>query len=434
MIIKRDLINKIIPFLKRPEFISIVGPRQCGKTTFLEILSGYLRRSLKIPAKLIKTITFEDRKLLMEFNEDPVIFVKSFIPSDISGKFYLMIDEFQYADDGGKKLKFIYDTFKTIKIIVTGSSSLDIKARVGKFMVGRMLNFELSPFNFYEYLLAHNKRMSSLYVERSKAIEDYILRGKRISIKGKKDAFSPEFIPEYEEFVIWGGYPAVVLANTKVEKKKLLRDLYSSYVLKDIKTLLQLATERNLFLLSQYLATQIGNVVVYQNLSQASGLSYRKLVKHLNILKETFVCCEVKPFFRNKQKELSKNPKFYFFDLGFRNSLIDSMGSLRARPDSGSIVENAGFIRLKEIYTQVNRIHFWRTKAGAEIDFIICGEDRITPVEVKYTTFTSEKLSRGFISFIDALKPERALVLTRDYWGMVKRGRTEVLFAPVYYL
>lgn len=89
--------------------------------------------------------------------------------------------------------------------------------------------------------------------------------------------------PLYEEYCIWGGYPAVLLTENYKERRKVLADIFDNYILKDIKALLELATENNLLLLSQYLATQIGNISVFQNLSQASHLDYRNMKKHLNL-------------------------------------------------------------------------------------------------------------------------------------------------------
>lgn len=435
MIIQRDLLHKIKQFIKRDDFISIIGPRQAGKTTFLEILQGYLIEGLKVKKNLIHSITFEDRRLLMEFEADAVSFVRSFIPAGVKERFYLMIDEFQYAQDGGQKLKLIYDTIKGIKIIITGSSSLDIKAKVGKFMVGRMLNFYLYPFNFREYLRAHNGRLEKIYTENNDKVTDYLFNGKQIKIKSGQDLWHEEFIQEYEKFSVWGGYPIVVLAKSEPERKKLLSDIYNNYILKDIKTLLELATEKNLFLLSQYLATQVSNIIVYQNLSQACALGYRNLKAHLNILDETFICREVKPFFRNRQKELSKNPKIYFLDMGFRNNLMENMNGLDKRSDAGAIVENSCFIRLNELCEGLNKINFWRTKAGAEVDFILHRYDNIVlPIEIKYSKLTEEKLSKSFMSFINSFKPSQAAVLTKNYWGRAKLGNAEVSFIPIYYL
>jgi len=436
MIVQRDLIQKIKPFLKRKEFIAIIGPRQSGKTTFLGILKRYLYlcKELGMNKNLIQTVTFEDRRLLAQFEADPVSFVRSYIPENVSANFYLMLDEFQYATDGGQKLKLIYDTVKGIKILITGSSSLDIKARAGKFMVGRILNFYLYPFNFREFLRANEPRLERIYSQSSEQIIAWLLQKRAFKIKRGIDIFSNEMIRQYENFSVWGGYPAVVLTKNNNERNKILADIYNNYILKDIKTLLELATERNLFLLSQYLATQIGNIMVYQNLSEVAGLDYRQLKKHLHILEETFICQEVRPFFKNRQKELSKNPKIFYIDLGFRNSLMENMNGLDKRADRGAIIENVVFTRFNELCKGVNKINFWRTKAGAEVDFVVHTEDDIIPIEIKYSNFKTEKISRGLASFIDSFKPEYAAVLTKNYWGMAKKNKTKVLFIPVYYL
>ncbi|MCK4244503.1 MAG: DUF4143 domain-containing protein, partial [Candidatus Omnitrophica bacterium] len=143
---------------------------------------------------------------------------------------------------------------------------------------------------------------------------------------------------------------------------------------------------------------------------------------------------EVKPFFKNRQKELSKNPKIFYIDMGFRNSLMENMNGLDKRADSGAIIENVVFIRLNELCEGVNKINFWRTKAGAEVDFVLHTKGNIIPIEIKYSSFKTEKISRGLASFIDSFKSEYAVVLTKNYWGMTKKNKTKVLFIPVYYL
>ena len=434
MIVQRDLIQKISPFMARKEFIAIIGPRQAGKTTFLEVLKTYLCKETKVREDFIQTVTFEDRRLLAEFETDPVSFVRSYVPQDISGRFYMMIDEFQYAIDGGQKLKLVYDTVKGIKIVITGSSSLDIKAHVGKYMVGRILSFNLYPFNFRECLRWNERRLERIYSQVNEQVIRWLLEGKLFKIKRGVDIFSEEMVKQYERLCIWGGYPEVVLAKSDNERKKVLADIYNNYILKDIKTLLELATERSLFMLSQYLATQVGNIVVYQNLSQVSNLDYRKMKRHLKILEETFVSREVMPFFKNRQKELSKNPKIFFMDMGFRNNLMENINSLNKRSDAGAIIENCVFIRLNELCSGINKINFWRTKAGTEVDFVLHIKDNIVPIEVKYSNFRTEKISRSMASFIESFKPEYAAVLTKNYWGLLKRDKTKVLFIPVYYL
>jgi predicted AAA+ superfamily ATPase len=434
MLIERDLMEKVRPFLKRKEFIAIVGPRQAGKTTFLEIIGDYLHNESGVSKKHITMVTFEDRMLLSQFEKDPVAFVSSYRPAGHSDKLYLMMDEFQYVLDGGQKLKLVYDVIKDAKIFISGSSSLDIKAHVGKFMVGRILSFDLHPFSFREYLRAQDKRLEGVYARGNEKVMHTLFEKKRADIKSEVDVFSTGMIKHYEKFALWGGYPAVVLADTDEVRKKLLAEIYNNYILKDIKTLLELATERNLLLLSQYLAAQMGNIVVYQNVGQVSQLDHRQLKKHLTILEQTYVCREVRPFFKNRQKELSRNPKIYFLDLGFRNTLVENMNTMDKRPDAGAIIENAVCIRLHEMLTSIGKINFWRTKAGAEVDFVLEIKGDIVPFEVKYSSVSEGKISKSLSSFISSFKPEFAVVLTKDYWGSIQRGTTRILFVPVYYL
>ncbi len=434
MLIQRDLIDRIKPFLKRREFLAFIGPRQAGKTTFLEIIKNYLADELKIKPEWIQTVTFEDRRKLQQFDADPVAFANSYRPAPEPKALYLMIDEFQYAQDGGQKLKLVYDTVPNVKVIITGSSSLDILAQVGKYLVGRVLTFHLFPFSFGERLRISQSRLFGIYQARQKGIYDWLFSRKKMPLKSGPDAFAGEMLPEYEDACLWGGYPAVVLSKTKQERRKVINEIYNNYLLKDVKGLLALASDKNLSLLSQYLAAQIGNIVVYNNLGQAAGLNYRQLIRHLNILQETFICEEVRPFFKNRQKELSKNPKIFFNDLGFRNDLMDNMNALDKRPDAGALIENAVFIRLKELVDETVRISFWRTKAGAEVDFVLQHAGKIVPVEVKFSGFDKEKMTRSFISFIESFQPDKGLILTKDYWGRIKRGRTEIIFMPVYYL
>lgn len=272
----RDLVKRIEPFLNRKEFIGIVGPRQSGKTTLLNILKDLFKGKMGVKEELIKIITFEDRKQLMEFEADPLAYIHSWIPEDSSEKFYLMLDEFQYLEKGGQKLKLIYDTVENIKIIITGSSSLEIKGNFGKYMVGRLLSFNLYPFNFGEFLRVKDRRLERIYREKSNKVRKWIFNSPTSGVEEGEDTFHQEMVDFWEEFCIWGGYPAVVLAESERIRKKLLSEIYNNYILKDIKTLLELSTENNLYRLSQYLATQIGNIVVYKNLSQKSGLNYRK--------------------------------------------------------------------------------------------------------------------------------------------------------------
>jgi predicted AAA+ superfamily ATPase len=388
---------------------------------------------LKVPPEAVQTVTFEDRKLLAQFEADPISFTRSYLPRKGSETLTLMIDEFQYAEQGGQKLKLIYDTMRGIKIILTGSSSLNLKAETTRYLVGRLLTFYLAPFHFGEFLRARDLRLQGIYQDNHERLRR-ILNHKKVSLPQGRDVFSADLLRAYESYCLWGGYPAVVLSETDEERKKVINEIYSNYILRDIKGLLELATERNLYLLSQILATQIGNISVYHHLGQASGLDYRQLKRHLNILTETFITFEVKPFFRNRQKELSKSPKIYSRDLGFRNNLMENMSPFQKRSDTGAIVENAALIGLTQMYPRWEKINFWRTKVGAEVDFVLTSQGQPVPVEIKFSSFGKETLSKSLTSFIESFQPEYGIVFTRDFWGRTKKGKTSLSFVPLYYL
>ena len=347
MYIYRQLEKEINPFLKREEVISIVGPRQSGKTTFIK----HLEKKFKKEKKKVKFISFEKKADLDLFHEN----IDDF--KDLMSQYqYVIIDEFQYAKNGGQKLKYLYDTTK-IKFIITGSSSLELTFQTGKYMVGRMLDFKLLPFSFREFLSFYNNELYHLLenkIEPASILKFNIKNGfgaeinKRLTIA-------------MEKYVLYGGYPAVVLLKTDQEKQKILESILEKYLLRDIRSLLKLATEDELVKLGKFLALQIGNIIKYEELSNSSGLSYRDIIKHLNILEKTFVINLIKPFFTNKRTELTKNPKNYFIDLGLRNYLLTDFRLMEDRNDAGAIMENYACNLLRSLRLSLD-LKYWRTK------------------------------------------------------------------------
>ena len=143
MYIERILEEKIMRYLDKKEIIAIVGPRQCGKTTLMEHVFKKLREA--------KFISFEDREILELFVKDEKAFAELYVKNFN----YLFIDEFQYAKEGGKKLKFIFDSYKT-KIIISGSSASELSIQSIKYLVGRIFVFNLHPLSFKEFLQPEN--------------------------------------------------------------------------------------------------------------------------------------------------------------------------------------------------------------------------------------------------------------------------------------
>lgn len=399
MYIERLLENKIKSYLRRKEIIAIVGARQCGKTTLMKHMFSSLKNA--------KFISFDDQKILQLFEGDIDLFVKSYI-EDVD---FLFIDEFQYAKEGGRKLKYIYDT-KNTKIIISGSSTAELSIQSIKYLVGRIFIFTLFPFSFEEFLSYKNSKLNELIKEKK------ILSP--VAIGAIKNV--------YEEYLIFGGYPEVVLAQSPEEKVEILKNIYSTFLLREMREILQISEDARLIKLMKALALQIGKEVNYHELALSTGFGYKEVVKYLNILTKTFICLESRPYFTNKRKELVKMPKFYFLDTGFRNLVIESFQEVEKRADRGALNEN--FVAA-EISKKGSRLNYWRTKAGAEVDFILERENKLTPVEVK-SLLKEPKYGRSFINFIEEYKPGRGIILSLDYHHDSRLKNTKISFRPIF--
>ena len=172
----------------------------------------------------------------------------------------------------------------------------------------------------------------------------------------------------------------------------------------------------------------MGSLVSYQELSSLTEYSYPELKKYVSILRNTFICIECAPFFTNKRKELVKAPKLYFLDNGFRNVVIGNFQELKDRPDAGAL--NESFVA-SEIYKKRIQLKYWRTNAGAEVDFVIESDGRATPIEVK-TTIKRPRYGKSMKNFISAYKSEKGFVLSRDYVDETKVLGKNVRFLPLF--
>lgn len=359
MYIKRKIEDQINKYLKTREIIALVGPRQCGKTTLFQHLFRTLNKAV--------FITFEDQSVLNLFEKDLSSFIREYV---VDNK-YIFIDEFQYAKNGGKNLKFIFDT-QNIKIFITGSSAIDLTVHAFKFLVGRIFVFNLYPFDFQEYLnFKDNNLLEKLLNYRKN--------------KEKIDSIDEnlKFKEYYEQYILFGGYPRVVLAETEEEKKEILKNIYNTYFLREVRDILGLVDDYKLSLLIKALASQIGNMINYQELAKLSEFSYPTLKKNINFLEKTFISYFIRPFFTNKRIEIVKNPKIYFFDSGLRNIILNDFRALNKRNDNGALIENIFSIELVKRGLQQN---YWRTKQKEKIDFIIqFPDDKKIAYEIKKT-------------------------------------------------
>ena len=393
MYYKRDLELKIEKYLKNSEIIAIFGPRQVGKTTLLK--EFYYRVDNPI------FLTFEDIELKILFEED----IKSFIALYIDPYDHIFIDEFQYAKMGGKHLKYIYDTTDK-KIFISGSSAMELSINAVKYLVGRIFVFNLYSFSFGEFLRVKDENLYKLYATADENISAII---------------SKKIYGYLDEYITYGGYPRVILSQGIEEKKEVLKNLLSIYLLRDIKEIAKIADETKMYRLLKALSLQIGNVVVYSELSKLVGVNTVQLKEYLSLFEKAFLTKTISPFFTNKQLEIVKNPEIFFFDMGLRNVIIKNFLPLEDRVDKGAILENFVFRELVE-----RELKYYRTKNGAEVDFIV--DDKI-PVEIK-SNLTSIKISKSYHYFLENYKSKVGYVLNFNQIGSREFNGAEIKFMP----
>ncbi len=398
-VVQRKIKEKIVPWIDREEIIIVTGARQTGKSVLLYQLIN--------DALLPKTDNIYyfnlDVPHQLQFFDNPDYLVDLIIKS--KRKSYVLIDEVQRLKEPGLFLKGIYDLHLPAKLIVSGSSSLEIRSKIHEALTGRKVVFRLNPFNLEE--LSH-----ALFPKKS--VNEVIER--------KED-----FRRVLNHYVTYGGYPAVALAKEEDLKLQLLKEIFQSYIEKDIKSFLNIENEEAFRNLVKILSSQIGNLVNKHELSNTLSIHKNTLEHYLFYLEQTFILDFVKPFHRNPRKEILKSPKVYFRDHGIRNFAIGSFGDFEFRPDKGSLFENFSYLCLGERLKYSSPINFWRTKAGAEVDFVIPSLKPI-PFEVKAVDLREFKISKSLRSFIGTYKPDKAYCLNLALRGERAIERTTVRF------
>ena len=425
----RSLTGEVLKWIDRREIIAIKGPRQSGKTTLLKMINNYLTIEKKIPSSQIVFLTFEDRDILELFSKSPKEYIASYQPYT-DKRVYFFIDEFQYLDDGGQKIKLLYDLFENVKFVITGSSSLEISESTSKYLVGRVFSFYLYQFSFSEFLKARADNFFNLHSSAKNEAWSFIEDGTNIVLKN--DNFMKAFVRYLEEFVLYGGYPEVIKGVDLETKNIILTNIYDTYVTKDIIELLRISDVAGFRKILILLANQIGNMLNYNNIADDGESHFRRVKQYLSILEETFIIRQLRPYHKNKTTELKKSPKLFFVDTGLRNYLVRNFNMFDVRNDTGQLVENVVMAGLYERYP--DDINYWRTLGQAEVDFIVRVNDLLIPIEVKYSLFKTPSVTRSMRNFITAYRPQRAVVLTKGYWGRIKIDNTNIAFIPVWYL
>jgi predicted AAA+ superfamily ATPase len=348
----RSLFPDLLSHVPEKECTILIGARQTGKSTLLKQLQDALLKK----RETVVLLNLERKDILLELNQSPENIFRYF-PAKGPRK-YLLLDEVQYLQDPTNFLKLLYDEHAAnLKIIATGSSAFYIDRNFKDSLAGRKKIFELPTLDFEEFLVFKNHET---------LLEEY--QSLKKGIKQKSTA-EPQLWAALDEYINYGGYPAIVLEpkiNNKIERLQEIRD---SFVKRDILEA-GITDETKFFRLMILLASQIGKLVNTNELANTLKITHPATENYLYVLRKCFHIELVRPFFTNVRKELVKMPKVYFNDLGLRNVLVNYFAPVEQRTDKGPLLENYVFRRLAD---QVSRdtIKFWRTADGNEIDFVL---------------------------------------------------------------
>lgn len=418
-LINRPIVTKIKKQVEKGNIAILVGARQVGKTSILRLLIEDIKKEQS--EKRLFYFDLEKEEFLEIFQSyRTLIDWLKLQGAELEKTNYLFIDEFHYIPNPTKIFKIIHDDFPNLKIVATGSSSLEISDKIEEAMTGRKRVFRIYPLSFEEFLRF-----------KKSPLEEVFLRVKNNKLKLVEPTLT-EFIREWEEFLLFGGYPKIALTLGAEEKAKELEEIYNSYVQKDIKAFLKIENVLAFNKLVKILAVQITNLANLSQIGSPLRIARGTLEKYIFVLENTFIVKIIPPFFSNKTKEITKMGKILFYDIGLRNFSIKDFKELGIRIDRGTLVENAVAIELIKHSSVFEELQFWRTHGKAEVDFVLAGKSDVIPIEVKYQSFKSPKIPSGLKAFINNYKPQKAYCLTRNFSSEINFKSCKVKFLPTF--
>lgn len=327
--LKRAITENILKKLQPNKVIIVFGARRVGKTVLVKEILQRLNEPVLI-------LNGEDINVHDKLARRSIENYKQLIGSYS----VLYIDEAQKIPDIGKKLKLMVDEIEGLKIIVSGSSALDISKEAGEPLTGRKYSFNLYALSENEYNQVENSLTKS---------------------------------ENLKERLIFGNYPELLQLANRSDKIDYLNEMVSSYLLKDILIYENIKNSQTIFNLLRLIAFQISAEVSLQELGKQLGISKNTVEKYLDLLAKVFILHKVEGFSRNLRKEITKNARWYFLDNGIRNAVISNFNAIESRNDIGQLWEN--YIISERIkYQAYNKVssnnYFWRTYEQQEIDWV----------------------------------------------------------------
>lgn len=354
--IERSIWNVLKKELGKKEVIVLTGPRQVGKTTTLKWLLSHIENN-----KIYLDLTLESTEQLFNYSDyNNIVNNLRGMGLDFSKKVTIAIDEIQYSKNIPRVIKYLYDNYN-IKFILTGSSSYYLKNHFIESLSGRKLLFEILPLSFGEFLEFQKIKYK---------VKPFDVSNPK---KWRFDKFAYQTLSSYyEEYIEFGGFPAVAMSESKERKKQLLDIIYSSYINMDVKQLADFKSITELKKLIQLLGARVGSRLNIDELSKIVGLSRPTVSNYLSFLEQTYLIKLVPSFSKSTDVRERLPKKVYFVDTGIANINADLSGGAKFE---NTVCHQLGFF---------GKLSFYNGKNG-EIDFILQRGKNNFAIEVKET-------------------------------------------------
>lgn len=386
----RRLYQEIKKQLDTREIVVLTGMRRVGKTTLYRMIYEEIKSDNKVFLDLenpLEQRIFEERdynNIWANLRPYGITNTKT-TKTTKTKKAVIFLDEIQAFPDIVRVVKYLYDHYD-VKFFLTGSSSFYLKNLFPESLAGRKVVFELYPLDFEEFLIFKSQPHQFYHDFPEKDLNKNIIGYE----KTKK---------LYDEYLQFGGFPQVVLAETEEQKKIFLNDIFKSYYEKDVKALAdfrQLKAFRELLLL---LFQRIGSKLDISKLSSEVGVSRETVYSYLSFLQGTYFIWPVSPFSRNVDREVSGAKKVYVCDNGIVNHF--------SRVTEGHLLENAVFLNLRKY----GEVQYYQRRSGGEIDFVL--PDKKVGIEVKQKGTSSDYKKLSLLATSLGLK--EYYVVTKEF-------------------
>jgi predicted AAA+ superfamily ATPase len=333
-------------------------------------------------------------------------------------QFYVFIDEFQKIKNIGTIIKGLYDTHKNIKFFLSWSSSILINKVFGDSMLGRKKTFFLDKLSFEEYLeFKWNKELLEVYNNINSVLNI--------------DLYQKDFLLAFEEYLKFWWYPNVVLENTKDSKIKVLEEIYSSYLQKDIKDFFTLEHYNDIKRLFIYLTSINTNFLKINSISNDLWITNYNLKKYLSIIEWTYIIDNVKPYFTNNIKTITKTSEVFFTDTWFYNYILKNFTDLELRADKWKLIENIVYLEINKNKSLLTELYFFRDTKWLEVDLILKKENNTVPIEIKSWDY-NKKTPLNLKNFMKNNSLYFWIIINKSRFELIEENWNKYLYLPYY--